>query len=101
MFKKLVRKIAPEPRLVHIPGCPPLQHYPGYFAQDTELVSRYADEQAEIKEDHYLDGFGVHCVHMCPFIDPTHLDLERLRMPLPDDGFHAEGIEYAALLRFR
>ena len=101
MFKKLLRKIAPEPRLVHIPvGCPPLQHYPGYLPQDTELVSRYADEQAEIKEDHYLDGFGVRTAFTCvPFIDPANLDLERLQMPLPDDGFHAEGIEYAALLQ--
>ena len=33
-----------------------------------------------------------------PFVNPAHLDGERLRLPLPDDGFHAEGIEYAALL---
>ena len=49
MLKKLFRKIAPAPRLVHIPvGCPPLQHYPGYLPQDAELVSRYAGGQAAI-----------------------------------------------------
>ena len=100
MLKRLFRKIAPAPRLVHIPvGCPPLQHYPGYLPQDTELVSRYAFGRAVIKEDHYIDGFGVRTDFACvPFAKPAHLDVERLQLPLPDDGFHAEGIEYAALL---
>jgi FkbM family methyltransferase len=100
MLKKLFRKIAPAPRLVHIPvGCPPLQHYPGYLPEDTDLVSRYACRQAVLKEDHYIDGFGVRTDFKCvPFLNPTCLDIERLQLPLPDDGFHAEGIEYAALL---
>ena len=100
MLKRLFRKIAIAPKLVHIPvGCPPLQHYPGYLPQDTELVSRYARAQAVIKEDHCIDGFGVRTDFKCvPFANPTHLDVERLQLPLPDDGFHAEGIEYAALL---
>ena len=100
MLKRLFRKMAPAPRLVHIPvGCPPLQHYPGYLPQDTELVSRYASGQAVIKEDHYIDGFGVRTDFTCvPFVNPTHLDIERLQLPIPDDGFHAEGIEYVALL---
>ena len=100
MLKRLFRKIAPAPRLVHIPvGCPPLQHYPGYLPQDTELVSRYACGRAVIKEDHYIDGFGVRTDLACvPFANPANLDVERLQLPLPDDGFHAEGIEYAALL---
>ena len=33
-----------------------------------------------------------------PFLDPASLNLDRLRHPLPDDGFHAEGIEYVAML---
>ena len=100
MFKKLFGKIAPAPRLVHIPvGCPPLQHYPGYLPEDTDLVSRYACGQAAVKEDHYIDGFGVRTDFTCvPFVSPACLDIERLQLPLPDDGFHAEGIEYAALL---
>jgi FkbM family methyltransferase len=100
MLKKLFRKIAPAPRLVHIPvGCPPLQHYPGYLPEDTDLVSRYACGQAVVKEDHYIDGFGVRTDFKCvPFVNPACLDIERLQLPLPDDGFHAEGIEYAALL---
>ena len=100
MLKKLFKKIAPAPRLVHIPvGCPPLQHYPGYLPEDTDLVSRYACGQAVVKEDHYIDGFGVRTDFTCvPFVNPACLDIERLQLPLPDDGFHAEGIEYAALL---
>ena len=100
MLRRLFRKVAPAPRLVHIPvGCPPLQHYPGYLPQDTELVSRYARGQALIKEDHYIDGFGVRTDFTCvPFVKPARLDVERLQFPLPDDGFHAEGIEYASLL---
>ncbi len=100
MLKKLFRKIAPAPRLVHIPvGCPPLQHYPGYLPEDTDLVSRYACGQAVVKEDHYIDGFGVRTDFKCvPFVNPACLDIERLQLPLPDDGFHAEGVEYAALL---
>ena len=92
MLKKLFRKIAPAPRLVHIPvGCPALQHYPGYLPQDAELVSRYAGGRAAIKDDHYIDGFGVRTDFTCvPFVDPAHLDGERLQLPLPDDGFHAE-----------
>ena len=100
MLKKLFRKIAPAPSLVHIPvGCPPLQHYPGYLPEDTDLVSRYACGQAVVKEDHYIDGFGVRTDFKCvPFVNPACLDIERLQLPLPDDGFHAEGVEYAALL---
>ena len=59
MLKRLFRKIAPAPKLVHIPvGCPPLQHYPGYLPQDTELVSLCVRAGGN-KEDHYIDGFGV------------------------------------------
>ena len=100
MLKRLFRKIAPAPRLVHIPvGYPPLQHYPGYLPEDAGLVSRYAKAKASISDDYYIDGFGVKTEFACvPFCDPLYLSAERLQFPLPDDGFHAEGIEYAALL---
>ena len=100
MLKRLFRKIAPAPRLVHIPvGCPPLQHYPGYLPEDAGLVSRYAKAKASISDDYYIDGFGVKTEFASvPFCDPLNLSAERLQFPLPDDGFHAEGIEYAALL---
>ena len=100
MLKRLFRKIAPAPRLVHIPvGCPPLQHYPGYLPEDADLISRYAKVQVSVSDEHYIDGFGVKTEFASvPFFDPMDLSAERLQLPLPDDGFHAEGIEYAALL---
>jgi len=52
-----------------------------------------------LQTDHYVDGFGVKTRFDCvPFADPQTLNLARLKRPLPDDGFHAEGIEYCALL---
>ena len=100
MLKKIFHAIAPRPKLVHVPvDCPPLQHYPGYLPGDRDLVLRYAKERAEIGENAYIDGFGVTTEFACvPFVAPSALILERLQLPMPDDGFHAEGVEYAALL---
>jgi len=41
----------------------------------------------------------VKTLYACvPFHSHDALNLSRLRHPIPDDGFHAEGIEYVALL---
>ena len=54
---------------------------------------------ASLAGDHYIDGFGVKTLFDCvPFASPDALNLARLEHPIPDDGFHAEGIEYVALL---
>lgn len=100
MLKKFFQAIAPGPKLIHVPvDCPPLQHYPGYLPEDRDLLLRYADAKAEVGESAYVDGFGVKTEFACvPFVAPSALNSERLQLPLPDDGFHAEGIEYVALL---
>ena len=52
-----------------------------------------------LSSDHCIDGFGVKTLYECvPFASPDSLNLARLQHPIPDDGFHAEGIEYVALL---
>ena len=54
---------------------------------------------ASLEDDHCIDGFGVKTLYECvPFTSPDSLNLARLQHPIPDDGFHAEGIEYIALL---
>jgi FkbM family methyltransferase len=77
----------------------PLQIYSGYRTEHADLILRHATETVTINEDHYVDGFGVKTLFACvPFLDPASLNFSRLKHPLPDDGFHAEGVEYAALL---
>ena len=77
----------------------PLQVYKGYEPEDIELVRRNATVIARLADDHYVDGFGVKTLFECvPFEDPATLNTSRLQCPIPDDGFHAEGIEYVALL---
>jgi hypothetical protein len=77
----------------------PLQKYMGYELEDIEVVRRNATDVARLLDDHYVDGFGVKTLFDCvPFVDPATLNTSRLQCPIPDDGFHAEGIEYVALL---
>ena len=77
----------------------PLQIYAGYEPECAELIERHALATPSLQNDHYVDGFGVKTRFDCvPFAEPETLNLSRLRRPLPDDGFHAEGIEYCALL---
>jgi len=77
----------------------PLQIYAGYQDEDIERIARAASAAASLEPDHYVDGFGVKTRYACvPFASPDALNLARLQHPIPDDGFHAEGIEYVALL---
>ncbi len=77
----------------------PLQIYAGYQDEDIERIARAASATASLEPDHYVDGFGVKTRYACvPFASPDALNLARLQHPIPDDGFHAEGIEYVALL---
>ena len=80
-------------------GPSPLQIYAGYEPADTDMLFRCSTVPASLHGDHYIDGFGVKTLFDCvPFDSPDALDLARLQRPIPDDGFHAEGIEYVALL---
>jgi FkbM family methyltransferase len=91
---------APEAPSPGVPEAPsPLQIYAGYEPADVDLLHRHAGGPASLESDHYIDGFGVKTLFDCvPFASPDALNLSRLRRPIPDDGFHAEGIEYVALL---
>lgn len=76
----------------------PLQVYAGYEAQDLSLLKKFATVTAATGIDHYTDGFGVKTLYECvPFVKPESLDIRRLGLPVPDDGFHAEAIEYVAV----
>ena len=77
----------------------PAQIYAGYEPEDIPILHRYGDQSASVLDDHYVDGFGVRTLYECvPFLDPVTLRIERLQLPVPDDGFHAEAIEYVSLL---
>jgi FkbM family methyltransferase len=72
--------------------------YPGYEASDIDLVRTFVVGPASVDGDRYTDGFGVQTLHACvPFQQPAALHLGRLALPFPDDGFHAEAIEYTAM----
>lgn len=76
----------------------PLQVYSGYTQDDIEMLSRFVIQKATVEEDRYTDGFGqITLRKKIPFAVSTRFDPERLTLPVPDDGFHAEALEYIAL----
>jgi FkbM family methyltransferase len=87
------------PPSISVPGgSPPLQVYTGYEEVDLAIIKKFATATASTSTDHYTDGFGVKTLYTCvPFVNPAALDVTRLEFPVPDDGFHAETIEYVAL----
>lgn len=73
--------------------------YSGYTNADIDLLKSYSQNKPVVFDDHYIDGFGVKTSFNCvPFLDPKNLDVSRLLLPVPDDGFHAETIEYFSLV---
>jgi len=99
-LRTLFSSSAPEAPAARVEAAPsPLQIYAGYEPADADMLHRHATVPASLQGDHYVDGFGVKTLFDCvPFASPDALNLVRLRHPIPDDGFHAEGIEYVALL---
>jgi FkbM family methyltransferase len=84
---------APAP----LPAPSPLQIYAGYQPADVALLQEYATETAVILDDLLVDGFGTRTPREnVAFCDEFRA--ERLQLPVPDDGFHAEAIEYIALI---
>jgi len=81
-----------------VPAAAPLQIYSGYEQSDVAVLKEFATAMATKEIDHYTDGFGVKTRYECvPFEKPESLDIRRLQLPVPDDGFHAEAIEYVAV----
>lgn len=74
-----------------------LQIYRGYFDEDIEMLRKSVTEKAQINKNFFVDGFGNRTLFKCvPFA--SKFDLDRLTLPVPDDGFHAEALEYIALV---
>jgi FkbM family methyltransferase len=75
----------------------PLQIYAGYTPDDVALLKRYATHKANVFADHFVDGFGnktpFATVPFCQGVRPGPLQL-----PVPGDNYHAEAIEYVALV---
>lgn len=97
-IKRVVQGLTGNKPAGNTPSTSPLQVYTGYEDEDFPLIRKFATFKASMGADHYTDGFGVKTLYECvPFVTPGALDIGRLEFPVPDDGFHAEAIEYVAL----
>jgi FkbM family methyltransferase len=73
-----------------------LQFYPGYKPEDANILRKHVIQKAIIGEDYYIDGFGQKTLFQSvPFCKQFNKDL--LSFPVPDDGYHAEALEYIAV----
>lgn len=72
------------------------QIYPGYAPRHEALLASMVVRPAEVQADRVIDGFGQTTLFRCvPFV--SEFDVERLSLPIPDDGYHAEASEYVAV----
>jgi len=80
-------------------GIHPLQHYPGYTDRDLEIFGRFIDTPTPPDPGFIADSLGVRTrVQALP--DPLHRrGGETIGLPVPEDTFHAEAIEYIGLLK--
>ncbi|HUN22387.1 MAG TPA: DUF4214 domain-containing protein [Anaerolineales bacterium] len=77
-------------------GNHPLQVYPGYKQSDVATLEKCVVQEAVIGEDYYIDGFGQKTLFQSvPFCNQFNKDL--LSFPVPQDGYHAEALEYIAI----
>lgn len=98
IVKRTVQNLFGNRQAGNTQGLSPLQIYSGYQEEDFRAIRDFATYAASTNTDHYTDGFGVKTLYECvPFVKPEKLDVGRLAFPVPDDGFHAEAIEYVAL----
>jgi FkbM family methyltransferase len=75
----------------------PTQIYRGYSSAQAAMLRSVITQQARREPDRVVDGFGQQTLLECvPFT--TSFDLDRLTVPLPDDGYHAEAAEYIAVV---
>lgn len=74
------------------------QIYRGFEEDDIAILRKMMPVKSLIADTYFMDGFGVKTLFKCvPFHDRTKLDVKKLNLPIPDDGFHAEAIEYIAI----
>jgi FkbM family methyltransferase len=81
----------------HIRGeLAPTQIYRGYSSAQAAMLRSVISHQARQEPDRIVDGFGQQTLLECiPFA--SSFDLDRLTVPIPDDGYHAEAAEYVAV----
>ena len=89
------RRLASRPAPV-LTGASPHQIYAGYRKEHEALLRSMVVRDAEVGTDRFIDGFGQVTLFSCvPF--SSAFDSDRLTLPFPDDGFHAEAPEYIAI----
>ncbi len=70
----------------------------GFRGSDLAILSRYVPATLETEEGFLTDWLGIkHCLADLPFLAKTLSGRSFAGVPVPDDGFHAEAIEYLAL----
>jgi FkbM family methyltransferase len=74
----------------------PTQIYRGYSLAQAAMLRSMVGRRASRELDRIVDGFGQQTLLECiPFA--STFDLDRLSVPIPDDGYHAEAAEYIAV----
>lgn len=74
----------------------PFQIYSGYSQSQDALLRSLVIGPARNESDRIVDGFGQITLKACiPFA--KKFDLEKLTVPIPNDGYHAEAPEYVAV----
>ena len=71
----------------------PLQIYSGYTDEDITMLKSFVKQNATLENDYYIDGFSQKTLYKSVAFS-TNFNLERLTLPVPDDGLHAEALEY-------
>ncbi len=98
IIHRTLHQLGIETSSIYIHNSSPQEVYSGYTEDDFATLRSFADSEANIDTLHYTDGFGVKTLFECvPFVSFQTLNLRLLEFPVPDDGFHAETIEYVAL----
>jgi FkbM family methyltransferase len=80
------------------PQASPLATYRGYSEHDLVVFDRFRDIPREARPGTITNFLGVHM--STDFVDGCgHLDGALLGLPVPDDGWHSEAIEWIGLLK--
>jgi FkbM family methyltransferase len=88
----------PKPAMPLSPAAFPLAVYPGYSERDLAVFDRFRDIQREAQPGCITNFLGVRM--RTEFVSGCeHLDGKALGLPVPDDGWHSEAIEWIGLLK--
>lgn len=77
----------------------PLQHYPGYTDRELDIFRKFAQPPESSDPGFITDSLGVR-TRVAALPDSLHRrGGETIELPVPEDTFHAEAIEYIGLLK--